>query len=144
VASFITRVLIVLSASLGMAMMDLGAQAYASFIVAVWLPSQIDRDSGGEDASRPADLWRDQFAWSQPSGDYTNLHWAHIGIGNSSSGGVSSSPRSSTGSSPEPFDSVPVAKFIRSNLVTRLHRPEGPSLPVLLTAAIFEPPRSER
>ena len=141
-ASFVTRVLFVLSAALGSAMLDLGAQASAAFLAVVSSPPAIDVDDVG--SSRPADVWRDQFDRPAPQEERPNLHWAHIGSGNSSSGGAGSSTGSSTGPGPETFDSVAVAGPSPPTLVTRHYRPEAPSVPLLLTAAIFEPPRSGR
>jgi hypothetical protein len=142
VASFVTRVLIVLSAALGSAMLDLGAQASAAFLAVASLPPQVDVDEGGVDLSRPADVWRDQFDRPPLQEKRPNLHWAHIRSGNSSSGGAGSSTGSSTGPGPETFDSVAVAGPAPPILVTRHYRPEAPTVPLLLTATIFEPPRS--
>jgi hypothetical protein len=143
VASFVTRVLIALSASLGVAMLDISAQANAAFLAVASSTPPIDVDAGGPDSWRPADLRRDQCAWSKPTGDSPNL-WAHTEFGNSSSGGARSSSGPSSGPGPESFASVAVARLGRPILVTRLDRTEAPFVSVLLTAAVFEPPRSGR
>jgi hypothetical protein len=144
VASFVTRVLIVLSAALGSAMLDLGAQASAAFLAVASSAPAIDVDADGVDSSRPADVWRDQFDRPPPQAERPNLHWAHIGSRSSSSGGAGSSTGLSTGPGPETFDSVAVAGPAPPILVTRHYCPEAPSVLLLLTAAIFEPPRSGR
>jgi hypothetical protein len=68
------------------------------------------------------------------------VQWAQLASGNSSSGGAGSSSGSSTGPGPQAFNSL-AARPAQPTLVTRLDCPEALSIPILLTAAIFEPPR---
>jgi hypothetical protein len=142
VASFVTKALIALGTWLGVATLDLGAQASAAFLAVASLTPQIDENARGPDMSGPADPGRDWCTCPEPARDRPPVHWAHTGAENPSSGGAGASSGSSSTANPGACNSAAAVRPARPNLVTRLHRPEATSLSVLLTAAIFEPPRS--
>ncbi|HTK77147.1 MAG TPA: hypothetical protein VL371_17910, partial [Gemmataceae bacterium] len=58
-ASFVTKALITLSTLLGLAILDLGAQASAAFLAVASSTPQIDGNAGSQEMSGPADPGRD-------------------------------------------------------------------------------------
>ena len=138
--SLVTRLLIALSTWLGLAVLGLGPRAVASFIVAVSPPAQIDGDGGAPDSAGPADPVNYQLERPAAPGERPELYWVIAGMENSSSGAAGSSSGSSTGPMSQAFDLV-AARLTRPTLVTRLDSPEALFASILLTAAIFEPPR---
>jgi hypothetical protein len=144
VAWFITKVLIALSALLGLAILDLGPRASAGFTALVSPPPDAAwaADGTGRGARVHDDPLQTANAWP-PSDPSTPTQYALTDDGESSTGTSSSSCPSSNARGPVPLlaagvDPTPPALMLRF----RFALSAGPTSELI--SSIFEPPKTAR